>query len=407
MNPDDEDESHIVEELERQLKNEQAQRYALDNKLKLVEEEIRLVRCNTVELQAKVEEEEEFITNNLLKRLEAVKKEKEHIAKQVEIEEEFMTNNLQRKLNQLRKEKGELERHLEAEQEYFVNKLQKQLLEITRQKNALERKLNEGRSGLISQFERTVGDCKHSLHSQSCAKDRDSIAHLEGQVAAMRQHQQQAEGEAHEYRERCELYARELEKLMKEKAKLASQTILLKEKMERLQQEREAEFAQFELSEERQFNLSIRRGSSETPDLDAARSLSLSNTPLTSRDSSRSNSQVRRRPRCQSDLLTRTHSDRLGATAHLLKVVEGEPNAKLQVSGSSSNLTSPGHSTSPTPPPIPSPKPWAPEVSASTLLRRHTEEVLSMSPALPNSPRQGNLSSTAVSSAVSPPASTP
>ena len=51
--------------------------------------------------QAKVEEEEEFITNNLLKRLEVVKKEKEHLAKQVEIEEEFMTNNLQKKLSKV------------------------------------------------------------------------------------------------------------------------------------------------------------------------------------------------------------------------------------------------------------------------------------------------------------------
>jgi len=382
-------EDAVIAELELQLRTEQAKRKATEVKLKLTEEEIKLVRCNTVNLQAKVEEEEEYITNNLLKRLEAVKKEKEQLAKQVEIEEEFMTNNLQRKLNQLRKEKGELERHLEAEQEYFVNKLQKQLLEITRQKNALERKLNEGRSGLISQFERTVGDCKHHLHSQSCPKERDSIAQLEAQVTAMRAHQGHVERAAHEYRERCEQCAKELEKLTKEKALLDSQTRMLKEKMEQLQQEREAEFAQFELSEERHFNRSIRRQSSDLHEVEGLKSLSLCTTPMTSHDSSRSNSQARRRPgpplpRCLSEQLPRTPSERI-PHATLLKVVDSDPHLKPRTSGSSSNLTSPGHSTSPTPPPLPSLRLWPGEPSASSL-RRHTEEVLSMSPAV-SSPR--------------------
>ena len=48
-----------------------------------------------------MEEEEEYITNNLLKRLEIVEKQKEQLSKQLALEEEFMKNNLQRKLDQV------------------------------------------------------------------------------------------------------------------------------------------------------------------------------------------------------------------------------------------------------------------------------------------------------------------
>ena len=66
----------------------------------------------------------------------------------VEQEEEYLTNTLQKKLtqvccnlldfhsdlNQLKNEKIELENQLEQEQEYIVNKLQKQLSQIQDEK---------------------------------------------------------------------------------------------------------------------------------------------------------------------------------------------------------------------------------------------------------------------------------
>jgi coiled-coil domain-containing protein 6 len=368
--------------LEAQLKSEQANRALIEGKLKWTEDEIKRIKHNTVNLQAKVEEEEEFITNNLLKRLEVVKKEKEHLAKQVEIEEEFMTNNLQKKLSKLRKEKVELERHLEAEQEYFVNKLQKQLLEITRQKNALERKLNEGRSGLISQFEQTVGDCKESLHSQSCPRERNSIAQLEAQIADMRGNQLQVEHEAHEYRERCEQHAKALEQLSCENVVLDCQATRLKEKFQQLQNEREAEFAQFELSEERQFNLSIRRSSSEV--VEGSRSRSRSATPL---DVTPRGSTPHGHHRAAGDHhLMREATPNSGPGSgrkHSLGHVKvtSDPTSRQRSSCASSNFTSPGNSSSPTPPPSASPKRWCHGMlPVGSMLKRHTEEVLGMSP---------------------------
>ena len=51
------------------------------------------------------EQEEEYITNKLMKRLEALKHEKEELARQVEVEEEMITNALTKKLQKVKEEK--------------------------------------------------------------------------------------------------------------------------------------------------------------------------------------------------------------------------------------------------------------------------------------------------------------
>ncbi|CAO3589701.1 unnamed protein product [Absidia cylindrospora] len=78
-------------------------------------------------MTALAEQEEEYISNKLLKRITGLKKEKSELLIQVEQEEEYMTNMLQKKLNRLQKEKIDMENALEQEQEFIVNKLQKQL----------------------------------------------------------------------------------------------------------------------------------------------------------------------------------------------------------------------------------------------------------------------------------------
>ena len=52
-------------------------------------------------LQAKAEQEEEFISNTLLKKIQELKKEKENLALNYEQEEECLTNDLSRKLDQV------------------------------------------------------------------------------------------------------------------------------------------------------------------------------------------------------------------------------------------------------------------------------------------------------------------
>lgn len=51
--------------------------------------------------QARAEQEEEYISNTLLKKIQALKKEKETLALNYEQEEECLTNDLSRKLSQV------------------------------------------------------------------------------------------------------------------------------------------------------------------------------------------------------------------------------------------------------------------------------------------------------------------
>ncbi|CAD7705261.1 unnamed protein product [Ostreobium quekettii] len=100
-------------------------------------EELRAAKEQSLAVQTMVEQEEEYITNRLMKRLEQLKQEKQILANEVEQEEEFLTNTLQKRLEKITKEKVDLENQLEVEQEYIVNKLQKQLEHLNCEKNKL------------------------------------------------------------------------------------------------------------------------------------------------------------------------------------------------------------------------------------------------------------------------------
>ncbi|KAF8935168.1 hypothetical protein BGZ58_005197 [Dissophora ornata] len=87
----------------------------------------QVLRQMKASMHAVAEQEEENISNRLLKRISGLKKEKGELMLQVEQEEEYLTKTLQKKLSQLQKEKIDMENALEQEQEYIVNRLQKQL----------------------------------------------------------------------------------------------------------------------------------------------------------------------------------------------------------------------------------------------------------------------------------------
>ncbi|KAH8553268.1 hypothetical protein BGW37DRAFT_518233 [Umbelopsis sp. PMI_123] len=134
-------ESNDIELLRRQLtkasetiKGQQAVIKKLNFELEMEQGHVNILRHDnqmlrqtTVDMTALAEQEEEYISNKLLKRISGLKKEKGELLIQVEQEEEYLTNTLQKKLSQLQKEKIDMENALEQEQEYIVNKLQKQL----------------------------------------------------------------------------------------------------------------------------------------------------------------------------------------------------------------------------------------------------------------------------------------
>ncbi|VDN18581.1 unnamed protein product [Gongylonema pulchrum] len=102
----------------------------------------KTIRETSVRLHAKAEQEEEYISNTLLKRIQKLKNDKEALALKYEQEEEFLTNDLTRKLSQLQNERDELAGQIEAEQGWVVDtllvKIRKLEAEISANHAALE-----------------------------------------------------------------------------------------------------------------------------------------------------------------------------------------------------------------------------------------------------------------------------
>lgn len=135
-------------------------------KCKQLQEDNRELRKASVSIQAKAEQEEEFISNTLLKKIDKLKKEKETLAMNYEQEEEYLTNDLSRKLMQLRQEKAHLEETLEREQEFQVNKLMRKieklesetmnkqitLEQLRREKIELENSLEQEQESLVNRL---------------------------------------------------------------------------------------------------------------------------------------------------------------------------------------------------------------------------------------------------------------
>lgn len=135
-------------------------------KCKQLQEDNRELRKASVSIQAKAEQEEEFISNTLLKKIDKLKKEKETLAMNYEQEEEYLTNDLSRKLMQLRQEKAHLEETLEREQEFQVNKLMRKieklesetmnkqitLEQLRREKVELENALEQEQESLVNRL---------------------------------------------------------------------------------------------------------------------------------------------------------------------------------------------------------------------------------------------------------------
>lgn len=112
--------------------------------------------------QAKAEQEEEYISNTLLKKIQALKKEKETLAHHYEREEECLTNDLSRKLDQLRQEKCKLEQTLEQEQECLVNKLMRKIEKLQAETDNKQTNLEQLRREMV-ELENTLEQEQEAL----------------------------------------------------------------------------------------------------------------------------------------------------------------------------------------------------------------------------------------------------
>ncbi|CAJ0609270.1 unnamed protein product [Cylicocyclus nassatus] len=199
-----------------------------------------------VKIYAKAEQEEEYISNILLKRIQKLKNDKEHLAQKYEQEEEFLTNDLMRKIKQLqserdilegnvkseqasvidsllttirrmesemaagrknmdrmRKEKIDQENALENEQELLFNTLGKQMDQLNQEKRKMQASLQKAYlNGFIEPDDEVVG----ALINQSDANESarmDSGGNRNGtEVARLRSHLRRVEIQLTEMRER-------------------------------------------------------------------------------------------------------------------------------------------------------------------------------------------------------------
>jgi len=164
-------------------------------------EELRILKEQNIEVNSKIELEEEAITNKLMKRLSQLKQEKQALANEVEQEEEFLTNTLQKKLQNLVNEKVDLEKQLEAEEEYIVNKLQKQLDELAVERMKLSRE-------------------KVDLENQLEAEQEYIVNKLQKQVDGLALEKKELNREHEDMRRQVKNMAAEKDRLNKEKATL-------------------------------------------------------------------------------------------------------------------------------------------------------------------------------------------
>jgi len=222
--PSYEDLAKRVSELQKDLTLEK-QRNSVIN------EELKRLRSANVALQAEVEQEEEFITNKLTKRLAELQGEKERLALEVELEEEFLTNTLQKKLDEVKRSKIDLENQLEQEQEYITNKLQTQLEKVTTEKNELERILEETSVALVDRLiERLKGEPSGPISaSLEVAEDR-LIQRLAKETDVLRGKSKKFDHEITNLKESNERLEMDLARLQSENLHLSQQIGREKEK---------------------------------------------------------------------------------------------------------------------------------------------------------------------------------
>nr|CAD7195321.1 unnamed protein product [Timema douglasi]CAD7410436.1 unnamed protein product [Timema poppensis] len=255
-------------------------------RIKALQEENKSLRQASVFIQAKAEQEEEFISNTLLKKIQALKKEKESLAHHYEQEEECLTNDLSRKLNQLRQEKCRLEQTLEQEQECLVNKLmrkiekleaetlakQANLEQLRREKVDLENTLEQEQEALVNRLwkrmdkleaEKSMLQIKLDQPVSDPASPRDirngdtaanltsHIQSLRNSVAKLRQQLALAQQESNEKMQR---YVNEEKNIREENLRLQRKLQLEVERREALCRHLSESESSLEMEEERHYN---------------------------------------------------------------------------------------------------------------------------------------------------------
>ncbi|XP_021200863.1 coiled-coil domain-containing protein 6 isoform X2 [Helicoverpa armigera] len=300
-------------------------------RVKALQEENRALRQASVSIQAKAEQEEEYISNTLLKKIQALKKEKETLAHHYEREEECLTNDLSRKLNQLRQEKCRLEQTLEQEQECLVNKLmrkiekleaetlakQMNLERLRREKVELENTLEQEQEALVNRLWKRMDKLEAEKRSLQIRLDQpvsdpaspsngDTASNLSNHIQTLRSEvvklRNQLAVSQNENKEKMHRFALEEKHIREENVRLQRKLQQEVERREALCRHLSESESSLEMEEERQFNEALSARSRSVSSPGGSRPLSPYASPLLpnaagiplSRPSLHLNSQTRR-----------------------------------------------------------------------------------------------------------------
>ncbi|XP_038210326.1 coiled-coil domain-containing protein 6 isoform X3 [Zerene cesonia] len=278
-------------------------------RVKALQEENRALRKASVSIQAKAEQEKEYISNTLLKKIQALKKEKETLAHHYEREEECLTNDLSRKLNQLHQEKCRLEETLEQEQECLVNKLmrkiekleaetlakQTNLEKLRREKVELENTLEQEQEALVNRLWKRMDKLEAEKRSLQIRLDQpvsdpaspsngDTASNLSNHIQTLRSEvvklRNQLTVSQNENKEKMQRFALEEKHIRDENVRLHRKLQQEVERREALCRHLSESESSLEMEEERQFNEALCARSRSVSSPGGSRPLSPYASPL-------------------------------------------------------------------------------------------------------------------------------
>eukprot|EP01061_Rhynchopus_euleeides_P019990 TRINITY_DN32736_c0_g1_i1.p1 TRINITY_DN32736_c0_g1~~TRINITY_DN32736_c0_g1_i1.p1 ORF type:complete len:375 (+),score=202.79 TRINITY_DN32736_c0_g1_i1:141-1265(+) len=240
---------------EQQLRESEEAVQRINTELEKKDRETHDLKELRVKLQQSFEAEEEYMVNNLRKKLDALQKEKEELVRQAEKEEEYIANNLQRKLESIKREKIDIENRLEQEQEHIVNKLQQELLKVSEEKSELQAMLHTSRGAVLKQLGEQAAMCGGM---EAAGKDAELVEKLTTEIARLEDENDRAKDRVGTFEKERRLLHTRLEALRKESQDRERVHKGLKEELERVTEERKNLFIQAEQVLEKEINSKLR-----------------------------------------------------------------------------------------------------------------------------------------------------
>ena len=143
-------------------------------------EELARVKQRSAAVQNAYENEEEFIANRLLTRLDQLKADRAALVAQVEAEEEFLVNQLQHRLTQVHSEKSQVEARLAEEQESAMA-LKRQLKMLSDERVRLMKEKADLEN--VLEAEQEYISLKLTKQVEKMASEKDSLAREKAELA--------------------------------------------------------------------------------------------------------------------------------------------------------------------------------------------------------------------------------